>query len=356
MSTHRSVGRSAATHENVRSAATHQNGRFAATHQNSRSTATRNNGRAAAANPSSRPSATPPSTSPSPCLFTFSDGRRCRTPRSGSHPHFCFYHARKESQAQVAQKLGNDFHYLFSAEYVSACDLTSALGRLLPAVARGDIKPRTASTLAYLAQTLVQALHLAQHEYINAFGTDGWRRTVRNSVNQNFNYGKPAPPDNRAQTPAHPPAAIQPQARPQPPSPPHSPSTSTAASAPAAPAAPSGAPFAAAVPAVAAASSTTEDCHPERSEGSCLSRSASIPNELESPSTPAPSTDPSATPPADPPESASPTEETPAQAAALAIARSLFPRRHANPSTPSANSSNYGNSFRTNIYDPSRSC
>jgi hypothetical protein len=33
------------------------------------------------------------------CTFTLADGRRCRTPCSGSHPHFCFYHARKESQA-----------------------------------------------------------------------------------------------------------------------------------------------------------------------------------------------------------------------------------------------------------------
>jgi hypothetical protein len=27
------------------------------------------------------------------CSFTFSDGRRCRTPRVRNHPHFCFYHA-----------------------------------------------------------------------------------------------------------------------------------------------------------------------------------------------------------------------------------------------------------------------
>jgi hypothetical protein len=30
------------------------------------------------------------------CLFTFTDGRRCRTRRTGRHPHFCFYHAQKE--------------------------------------------------------------------------------------------------------------------------------------------------------------------------------------------------------------------------------------------------------------------
>jgi hypothetical protein len=127
------------------------------------------------------------------CRFMFADGRRCRTPRSGSHPHFCFYHARKESQAQTADKLGRDLSYFFSGKYVSACDLSTALGRLLAAVARGDIKPKTATTLAYLAQTLVQTIHIAEHEYINAFGTDGWRRTVRNSVNMNSGYRHPQP-------------------------------------------------------------------------------------------------------------------------------------------------------------------
>jgi len=33
------------------------------------------------------------------CRFTFADGRHRRTPRSPSHPHFCFDHARKESGA-----------------------------------------------------------------------------------------------------------------------------------------------------------------------------------------------------------------------------------------------------------------
>jgi len=40
------------------------------------------------------------------CSFTFSDGRRCRTPRTGNHPHFCGYHAQKEARAQAAETLG----------------------------------------------------------------------------------------------------------------------------------------------------------------------------------------------------------------------------------------------------------
>ena len=116
------------------------------------------------------------------CSFTFADSRRCRTPRCADHPHFCFFHARKEAQAHAAKQLGHDISYFFSGDYLSACDLSTALGRLFSAVARGEVKPRTASTLAYLGQTLLQTIPLAQHEYINAFSADQWRGAVRSSV------------------------------------------------------------------------------------------------------------------------------------------------------------------------------
>src|SRR6202521_5802472 len=109
------------------------------------------------------------------CSFTFSDGRRCRTPRIRNHPHFCFYHAQKEARSRAAETLGKDLAYFFSGDYLSACDLSTALARLVPAVVRGDVRPKTAHTVAYLAQTLMQAIHLSKHEYINAFGTDAWR-------------------------------------------------------------------------------------------------------------------------------------------------------------------------------------
>ena len=134
------------------------------------------------------------------CGFTFSDGRCCRSPRSGNHSHLCPYHARKEAQSKAADKLSREVSYFLSGDYLTACDLGTALGRLIPAVIRGDVKPRTAHTVAYLAQTLAQSIHLAQHEYINSFGTDGWRRTVRNSVNQNSEYRKPSTPDEPPQS------------------------------------------------------------------------------------------------------------------------------------------------------------
>jgi Tfp pilus assembly protein PilF len=105
------------------------------------------------------------------CTFTFSDNRQCRTPRAPNHPHLCHHHARKQSQADSANQLADELAFFFSGQYLSANDLSAALGRLFPAVVRGDIKPRAARTLAYLAQTMLQSIHLAQHEYINALGT-----------------------------------------------------------------------------------------------------------------------------------------------------------------------------------------
>jgi hypothetical protein len=149
------------------------------------------------------------------CLFTFTDGRRCRTPRTVNHPHFCFYHAQKEARSQAAEKLAEDLAYFFSGDYLSACDLSTALSRLIPAVIRGDIKPRLARTVAYMIQSLIQTIHLSQDEYINAFSTDGWREAVRDSVNANGDYlyppapkPKPSAPPSTPQTPAQPPVPV----------------------------------------------------------------------------------------------------------------------------------------------------
>ncbi len=153
------------------------------------------------------------------CSFSFADGRQCRTPRAAKHPRFCFYHAQKEARARAAQKLGKDLTYFFSGDYLSACDLSTALGRLIAAVLRGDVKPRAARTVAYLAQTLLQTIHISQHEYINAFGTNAWRQSIRNSVNGNHDYLFPADPKPKQtespqpqpQQPAWPSAQPQPQ-------------------------------------------------------------------------------------------------------------------------------------------------
>jgi hypothetical protein len=94
---------------------------------------------------------------------------------------------------QTRQRDGRERPYHLSGSFVSACDLSSALGRLFSAVAQGQVKPKTASTLAYLGQTLVQTLPLAQDEYINAYDTDTWRETIRTSHEQSADHISPDP-------------------------------------------------------------------------------------------------------------------------------------------------------------------
>src|SRR5258708_6317091 len=154
------------------------------------------------------------------CMFTFADGRRCRTPRFGNHLHLCAYHAQKEARARTAEILGKDLAYFFSGQYLSACDLSTALARLIPAVVRGDVQPKTAHTVAYLAQTLIQAIHFSQHEYCEAFSSDACRKSVRSSVNGNYNYGFPPVPESPQPQPA--------QAQTQPPQPTSQPAQTSA--------------------------------------------------------------------------------------------------------------------------------
>jgi hypothetical protein len=114
--------------------------------------------------------------------FTFANGHHCRMPRSARHLYLCTYHARKEAQAKAAQQVGLDLAASFSrSNYLSACDLSSALAHLMSAVAQGHLKPKTAIALAYLSRTLLQSIQLSRHEYINAFGAESWREEIRTS-------------------------------------------------------------------------------------------------------------------------------------------------------------------------------
>jgi len=104
------------------------------------------------------------------CAFTFADGRQCRTPRRSGHQHLCYYHAKKEAEALIAKQAGEDLASLFCGKHLCASDFAAALGRVLSAVARGYIKPKTAVSLALLGLTLNQSIKIAQDEYANAPG------------------------------------------------------------------------------------------------------------------------------------------------------------------------------------------
>src|SRR5579863_5850134 len=125
------------------------------------------------------------------CHYTFADGRRCRTPRSRNHAYFCVSHARREALAQAAENFGQDLSYFFSGNYLSASDLTTALGRTIQAVAKGHIDTKTATAINQLSQTLRLTIPLAQHEYLKTFGQNSWTKAVQGSVNENHNYLHP---------------------------------------------------------------------------------------------------------------------------------------------------------------------
>jgi hypothetical protein len=151
----------------------HSVGRIAATEEKGRSTSTQDKVRSAFKPKKDR--------SPNLCTFTFADGRQCRTPRCSGHLHFCYFHAQKEAASLAAQQVGQDISRFLPAKLLTACDLGVAMSRLFCAVARGEIKPKVASTLAYLAQTMLQSIPIAQDEYIHSFDTDTWRSAVRAS-------------------------------------------------------------------------------------------------------------------------------------------------------------------------------
>jgi hypothetical protein len=132
------------------------------------------------------------------CVFTFADGRQCRTPRRSGHQHLCYYHAKKEAEALIAKQTREDLASLFCGKVLSAPEFAAALGRILSAVARGYIKPKTAVSLALLGHTLNQSTKIAQDEYANAPGGNARRERVVSCL---LLPAPPAPPSQVATMP-----------------------------------------------------------------------------------------------------------------------------------------------------------
>jgi len=106
------------------------------------------------------------------CTFTFADGRRCTSPRSGTKYDLCFFHLVKLRQRQAAEQAGEDVAAPLNADYLNACDLSLAFGNLFTAVAKGLIKPKVANTLANIGQLLLRTQPLAKEEFLLTYGGD----------------------------------------------------------------------------------------------------------------------------------------------------------------------------------------
>jgi hypothetical protein len=112
------------------------------------------------------------------CTFTFSDGRQCQLPRYTTAPDFCYFHARKMARRLDAEAAGKQIAAHLNTDFVTACDLSHTFATLFSATAQGYIKPKTATTLAYLGQLMLQTHIHAKQEFQEAFTKDSWQNAI----------------------------------------------------------------------------------------------------------------------------------------------------------------------------------
>ena len=103
-------------------------------------------------------SAAPPRTPSRPrCNYQFADGRRCRMLRHQTTGEVCLFHHRTLQQLESADAIGAELLAL-GAEFNHPIRINFVLGKIFAHVATGRMHRRQASTLAYIAQLLLQTL------------------------------------------------------------------------------------------------------------------------------------------------------------------------------------------------------
>jgi hypothetical protein len=114
------------------------------------------------------------------CAFTFADGRRCQMPESVDDSGLCYFHSQKFRDRITRQEAGKQISQYLNTDILTACDLSSAFATLFCATAKGFIKPKTAATLTYLGQLMLQTQRLAKEEFLETFESD-WPKIVEES-------------------------------------------------------------------------------------------------------------------------------------------------------------------------------
>lgn len=130
------------------------------------------------------------------CVFTFADGRHCTLPESPDDLGLCYYHARKFINEKNKRLAGQQIARLLSSDISTACDLSAVFNSLFSATAQGSIKPKTASTLAYIGQLMLQTQRLAKEEYLDTF-SKSWPDIVYDSPAFNFYRPRHDDPDRQ---------------------------------------------------------------------------------------------------------------------------------------------------------------
>ena len=117
------------------------------------------------------------------CVFAFADGRRCTMlPAPTSKYGLCYFHHQQYIDRLNQQHAGEQICRGFADDINTACDLSAAFTNLFRATALGYIKPKTAHTLTYLGNLMLQTHQLAKQEYESAFQNDPWPDVVAGSI------------------------------------------------------------------------------------------------------------------------------------------------------------------------------
>jgi hypothetical protein len=112
------------------------------------------------------------------CHFTYADGRRCTLPQFPDDYGLCYHHREKRQAFLEAREAGRQISRFLETDILTACDLSCTLSALFSATAMGYIKPKTAATLGYLAQLMLQAQERAKAEFLQS-GGKSWSKIVR---------------------------------------------------------------------------------------------------------------------------------------------------------------------------------
>jgi hypothetical protein len=112
------------------------------------------------------------------CNFRFADGRRCRMLRHGRRDELCLFHTRELLQLKSSTELGAELLAL-GGNFQNPIAINLVLGKLFAAVATGRMHRRDASTLAYIAQLLLQTIDEKKYQRIrDQYDYRGFTRAI----------------------------------------------------------------------------------------------------------------------------------------------------------------------------------
>ncbi|NDQ57799.1 MAG: hypothetical protein GZ088_12080 [Acidipila sp.] len=97
------------------------------------------------------------------CQSINAEGKRCRTPRTGSQLALCTYHARQQQRQKIETHAEDPSAIALDLlghvdNFYTAVSINHVIGRILTLLASDRISPRKAAVLAYTCQLLLQSL------------------------------------------------------------------------------------------------------------------------------------------------------------------------------------------------------